>query len=242
MLLFLAQEASITTASHLTLTPNTCFLPLLLAESTEMAAQRPSGSPHLLVPSAHSQKKEKTKIRAPPHCPAPGFSFTCIASPLLNCSLRKNERKRPKRQLGNPPSIGFPPHEASRLLLLQWLGKRTSLWLSTSPAPPVNYSHKLLTRKGYLQLGCNTNRWQWDASAPPFTYSIPPPIQSSGSGLELPGRVKGRISARGLLDGDQGGWRKPARIVTILWIHRQLPRQGGSQNAVLPKKPENQTK
>lgn len=39
-----------------------------------------------------------------------------------------------------------------------------------------------------------------------------------------PRRVKaGRVSVRGLEDGDKGGWGKPAHFVPVLWINRQLP-------------------
>lgn len=63
----------VTRATHLSLTPKICFLPLLLAQSMEMAAQRPSGSRweqtlHFLIPSADSQflKKKGKKLPPPP--------------------------------------------------------------------------------------------------------------------------------------------------------------------------------
>lgn len=76
-------------------------------------------------PSAHRKKK---KIKLPGFLIFPLHAHHhCFTAAELQ-SQRK-ERKRLKRQLGNPPSIGFPPHEAIRLLL-QWLGKHTSLWLT----------------------------------------------------------------------------------------------------------------
>lgn len=122
--------------------------------------------------------------------------------------LQKGVRKRPKRQLGNPPSTGFPPHEASGLLLLQWLGKHTSLWLSTSPAPPVNYSHKLLTPEGLFAIRMQHKPVAARCCSSPSSLHLKRslPLQTSGSGLEQPGRLKEvRGSEKGLEDGDQGG-------------------------------------
>lgn len=137
---------------------------------------------------------------------------------------QREERKRPKRQLGNPPSIGFPPHEAIGLLLLQWLGKRTSLWLSTSPAPPVNYSHKLLTPEGLFAIrmqhkpvavGC--------LSSPPLHLQRSPRCEPSSSGLELPARLKmwgtGHVVQEGWRMGTKGVGE--ARLRCTYFVHKQ---------------------
>lgn len=91
----------VTRATHLSLTPKICFLPLLLAQSMEMAAQRPSGSRweqtlHFLIPSADSQFKKKKKEKSSPHPPSPSFSLTYTASLLPDCSLRKRKERGPK--------------------------------------------------------------------------------------------------------------------------------------------------
>lgn len=96
------RHQSVTRATLLPLPPNMCFLPLLLARSTEMTAQKPSGSRwewslHPLIPVLTAKKKkqkEKAKNKELPR--SPGLSLTCIASLLLNCSLREKKERGPK--------------------------------------------------------------------------------------------------------------------------------------------------
>lgn len=96
------RHQSVIRATLLTLPPNMCFLPLLLAQSTEMTAQKPSGSRwewslHPLIPvltAKKKTKKEKEKNKELPR--SPGLSLTCIASLLLNCSLRERKERGPK--------------------------------------------------------------------------------------------------------------------------------------------------
>lgn len=121
----------------------------------------------------------------------------------------RKERKRPKRQLGDPPSIGFPPHEAIGLLLLQWLGKHTSLWLSTSPAPPVNYSHKLLTPEGLFAIRMQHKPVAVGCLSCPSSPAAVPSLRAlwlrAGAPSEGEAVGDGARSAGGLEDGDRGG-------------------------------------
>lgn len=96
------RHQSVTRATLSTLPPNMCFLPLLLARSTEMTAQKPCGSrwewsPYPLIPVLTAKKKKKGKSQKKKELPrSPGSSLTCIASLLLSCSLRERKERGPK--------------------------------------------------------------------------------------------------------------------------------------------------
>ena len=126
MLLFLTQETSIChyghslvpDPQHVFSTPSTCSEHGNGSTETQwqqVGMEPASPNPQCSQPKERKKKKEK---ELPPHPSAwlLPYMHTITAAEL---QPQKKERKRPKRQLGNPLSIGFPPHKASGLLLLQ---------------------------------------------------------------------------------------------------------------------------